>query len=383
MQYETYIDLILHMLTGSSCSLKQQALVACVRGRIEISTLALACIYFERLCLDCRVDKSNRRLSFAACLLLAAKTNESNSVIAYDCGTESKSDTADSQLLSMTSFVRPNKKSGKIFESLIVFFTHDWSLSLKELYAAEWIVFTSLGFSLTAKPSEVAFHFKRLLKTLEWNPRSYLGNEMYRQWLDALAAEARQNEKKKLKRKRRIERNERKLTELYSSTMQPPGIGEQTRRKSSISSTEEVPSYSSSRRHSTESIVRPRVSSLSQVRRPASASAQHSEQPHGEDSPGRKGVRGILSRLSRRTPARHSDFEIGGGNNSSHGNLDKLSPKSECMRQSVSFPNLSSLDTRKDDVVIEFKSIHEDEQEIFHSDGSINREDDNEGLFVV
>lgn len=53
------------------------------------------------------------------------------------------------------------------------------------------------------------------------------------------------------------------------------------------------------------------------------------------------------------------------------------------MRQSVSFPNLSSLDTRKDDVVIEFKSIHEDEQEIFHSDGSINREDDNEGLFVV
>ena len=283
----------------------------------------------------------------------------------------------------MTSFVRPNKKSGKIFESLIVFFTHDWSLSLKELYAAEWIVFTSLGFSLTAKPSEVAFHFKRLLKTLEWNPRSYLGNEMYRQWLDALAAEARQNEKKKLKRKRRIERNERKLTELYSSTMQPPGIGEQTRRKSSISSTEEVPSYSSSRRHSTESIVRPSVSSLSQVRRPASASAQYSEQPHGEGSPGRKGVRGILSRLSRRTPSRHSDFEIGGGNNSSHGNLDKLSPKSESMRQSVSFPNLSSLDTRKDDVVIEFKSIHEDEQEIFHSDGSINREDDNEGLFVV
>jgi hypothetical protein len=237
----------------------------------------------------------------------------------------------------MTSFVRPNKKSGKIFESLIVFFTHDWSLSLKQLYAAEWIVFTSLGFNLTAKPSEVAFHFKRLLKTLEWNPRSYLGNEMYLQWLDALADEARQNEKKKLKRKRRIERNERKLTELYSSTMQPPGIGELTRRKSSISSaSEEVPSYSSSRRHSTESIVRPSVSSFGQVRRPASASAQHSEQPHGEDSPGRKGVRGILSRLSRRTPARHSDFEIG-GNNTSHGNLEKLSPKSEGMRQSVSF----------------------------------------------
>jgi hypothetical protein len=45
-------------------SLKQQALVACVASQIELSTLALACVYFERLCLDCRVDKSNRRLSF-------------------------------------------------------------------------------------------------------------------------------------------------------------------------------------------------------------------------------------------------------------------------------------------------------------------------------
>ena len=86
------------------------------------------------------MDKSNRRLSFAACLLLAVKINESNSMIAYDRGVETKSD--GSQLPLMTSWVKPNRKSGKIFESLIVFFTHDWSLSLKQLYAAEWIVFT-------------------------------------------------------------------------------------------------------------------------------------------------------------------------------------------------------------------------------------------------
>jgi hypothetical protein len=112
-----------------------------VRARIEISTLALAIIYFERLCLSCRVDKSNRRLSFAACLLLATKVNESNSVIAYNRGgTQTKSD--GSQLPSMVSWVKPNRKSGKIFDSLIVFFTNEWSLSLKQLYAAEWIVFT-------------------------------------------------------------------------------------------------------------------------------------------------------------------------------------------------------------------------------------------------
>lgn len=183
-------NVLTHIL--KSYSLKQQALVACIRGRIEISTLALACIYFERLCLDCRVDKTNRRLSFAACLLLAAKVNESNSVIAYDRGTE-QTKSVGSELPLMTSWVKPNKKSGKIFESLVAFFTHDWSLSLKQLYNAEWIVFSvrmwfvwpflifctlshscklvlllqqALGFSLKAKPSEVEFHFKRLLRRL-------------------------------------------------------------------------------------------------------------------------------------------------------------------------------------------------------------------------
>jgi len=37
--------------------LKQQALLACIRSKIEISTLALACVYFERLCLDCRGER--------------------------------------------------------------------------------------------------------------------------------------------------------------------------------------------------------------------------------------------------------------------------------------------------------------------------------------
>ena len=122
-------------------SVKQHALVACIRSKIEISTLALACIYFERLCLDCRVDKSNRRLSFAACLLLAAKVNESNSMIVYDRG-DGGVEPESKQSSVLNSWVKPNKKSNKIFESLVVFFTHDWSLSMKQLYAAEWIVFT-------------------------------------------------------------------------------------------------------------------------------------------------------------------------------------------------------------------------------------------------
>ena len=73
-------------------SLKQQALAAAVRAKLEISTVALAIVYFERLCLDCRVDKSNRRLSFAACLLLAIKINEVCQILVWLWGLSSDSD---------------------------------------------------------------------------------------------------------------------------------------------------------------------------------------------------------------------------------------------------------------------------------------------------
>lgn len=44
--------------------------------KIEVSTVALACVYFERLCLAGVVTKPNRRLAMAACLAIAYKFNE-------------------------------------------------------------------------------------------------------------------------------------------------------------------------------------------------------------------------------------------------------------------------------------------------------------------
>ena len=43
---------------------------------IEVATVALACIYLERLCLAGWVTKANRRLAMAACLAIAYKFNE-------------------------------------------------------------------------------------------------------------------------------------------------------------------------------------------------------------------------------------------------------------------------------------------------------------------
>lgn len=57
-------------------SLKKAALVACVTLRMQVSTIAFACIYFEQLCLKGLVAKANRRLVMAVCLVLAFKFNE-------------------------------------------------------------------------------------------------------------------------------------------------------------------------------------------------------------------------------------------------------------------------------------------------------------------
>jgi hypothetical protein len=190
-------------------SLKQQALMAAVKAQLDISTVALAFVYFERLCLDCRVDKSNRRLAFSACLLLAAKINEA-SVVALVADPNEK----DSDKRGLQSLIRPTKTSSTIFASLLEFFTHDWSLSLKHIFSAEWGVFAALGFRLHATPSQVEFHFRRLLKTLGWNALAYLGPEMYTQWQDCLEDEERRQNERVKRRDRRRENKERKLLKL-------------------------------------------------------------------------------------------------------------------------------------------------------------------------
>lgn len=122
-------------------NVKHQALMAAVGFDMEVSTVALACVYFEQLCLDTRVDKSNRRLCFAACLMLAAKINEKN--VRLDIQTQDDED--EGKIARLHALVKPTKASSTIvqtmFASLLEFFAHDWHLSLKTLFVAEWGVF--------------------------------------------------------------------------------------------------------------------------------------------------------------------------------------------------------------------------------------------------
>lgn len=185
-------------------SLKKEALDVCVKANLEVSTVALACIYFERLCLDCRVDKSNRRLTFATCLLLALKVNESNVKIVHEESKESKK----GKWNFAKSTIRPNIEHD-FFENLFFFITHEWQLSLKELFHAEFGVFAALGFKLSASPSEISFHFKRLLRSMERSPVEYLGKEMYGYWQEAQESHSvrqLEREERKAKRKRKKEK---------------------------------------------------------------------------------------------------------------------------------------------------------------------------------
>jgi hypothetical protein len=200
-------------------SLKEQALRAAIHAKLEISTVALAVVYFERLCLDCRVDKSNRRLSFAACLLIAIKINEDLKALGNEQDISSSSVSSTKKIQKSTSMrfqsSRPTKKVDSLFASLFGFFTQDWNISLKHLFAAEWGVFAALQFRLSAKPSQVAFHFKLLMKSLGYDPLRYLGISMYGFWQEALVEEEYHRQECVERRARhRRRKDEKKLRQL-------------------------------------------------------------------------------------------------------------------------------------------------------------------------
>ena len=111
------------------------------------------------------------------------------------------------------SLIRPTKKSSNMFASLLVFFTEDWNISLKHLFAAEWGVFAALQFRLTAKPSDVAFHFKRLMKTLGYDPRRYLGSKVYGSWQQTLAEQEFRRKEWEVRVEARRQRKEKKKLE--------------------------------------------------------------------------------------------------------------------------------------------------------------------------
>jgi hypothetical protein len=131
-------------------NIKKSALLACMELDIEIVTVAMAVIYFERLCLKSLVTKLNRKLSMSVCLVLAYKFNEHFTL----------------------------KENKEKLEKLLEFFDREWEISRKEIFRAEFGAYIHLGFSLYLPSQHIHVVYGRLLKLLNKSNRQYMGDEM-------------------------------------------------------------------------------------------------------------------------------------------------------------------------------------------------------------
>ncbi|ETV93725.1 hypothetical protein, variant 1 [Aphanomyces invadans] len=132
-------------------NLKQEALLMGQRIHLDISTVALACVYFEKLVLENYVTKTNRKLYMSACLILAVKFNEPR-------GTD--------DLLV-------------VVKKLLVEIDQVHSIPSRDVLAVEFRVYAELSFALHVPLTEIQPHFARLLKCMESNPRKYLGEDIF------------------------------------------------------------------------------------------------------------------------------------------------------------------------------------------------------------
>lgn len=130
-------------------NLKKSALLGCMARHIEVSTVALAVILFERLCLKSLVTKANRRLTMAVSLLLAYKFNE--------CVTS---------------------KFHARLESMLDFVDKEWAVAKKQVFDAEFGAFVRLGFNLHVPHQHVFLVCSRLLKLVYESFQKYLGDDL-------------------------------------------------------------------------------------------------------------------------------------------------------------------------------------------------------------
>mmetsp|Transcript_6083 Transcript_6083/g.13615 ORF Transcript_6083/g.13615 Transcript_6083/m.13615 type:complete len:533 (+) Transcript_6083:548-2146(+) len=139
-----------HDLTLSKIrNLKKEVLEHVRNVGLEMTTAALAIIYFEKLVFKGVVSKQNRKLVMSVCLVLAYKFNE-----------------------------KKNFQGSETLKKLLEDIERIQSLSPKQVLEAEFPVFGHLLFHLKVDTDEVMVHFSRLLKMTELNPITYLGEDL-------------------------------------------------------------------------------------------------------------------------------------------------------------------------------------------------------------
>ncbi|OWZ20421.1 hypothetical protein PHMEG_0005157 [Phytophthora megakarya] len=141
--------------------LKREAIMCSQRLDLEVATVALACVLFEKLVLQHYVTKVNRKLYMAVCFLLAAKFNE-------PCSSDERK---------------------RVVRQLLEDIDRAHALPSRDVLTAEFTVYAQLSFNLHVPIAEVHPHFVRLLKIIESNPRKYLDDDVFTSYSALLAME--------------------------------------------------------------------------------------------------------------------------------------------------------------------------------------------------
>ncbi|KAI9338120.1 hypothetical protein BD770DRAFT_400808 [Pilaira anomala] len=111
---------------------------------LEVSSIAHAYVYFEKLIIKNMVTKKNRKLIAACCLYLATKVNEAK---------------------------------GTWFKPLLEAMDDQLNVDPKEIHEHEFAVFADLEFNLYVPRREFMPHFENIFKHLEYKSiQEYLGN---------------------------------------------------------------------------------------------------------------------------------------------------------------------------------------------------------------
>lgn len=107
---------------------------------VEPSSVAFAFVYFEKLILSNFVNKSNKRLIAAVCLLLAVKTNDPK-------------ETSYAKLLEVFVINQVMERELEIYA--------------KEVHGIEFSVYCALDFSLFIPLSEIEPHLDRVYREID------------------------------------------------------------------------------------------------------------------------------------------------------------------------------------------------------------------------
>jgi len=125
-------------------------------SHVDISTVTLAIVYFERLIINGYVEDKNRKLVAATCLFLAFKLNN-----------------------EITSAQERSKHLGQLMDQL----ESSIGVSKKQILQNEFVIFANLNFDLVVPMNQLMPHMKRILEEQGIKLEEYMGEAMYEKYV--------------------------------------------------------------------------------------------------------------------------------------------------------------------------------------------------------